>query len=137
MYTQIELLPTDTPFHESLGIGPDCLCSRCSQPILNGVPIRMFNENPKPTGTEWRFHPECLNIKVPPDSEVELLDNLLNPEVAEQCELIETVMRLQDNFDDDQAFTFKRIQEWFYEEDRDLTAGQKTWLNKMIRKYNP
>ena len=137
MYTSIEILPTDVPYHESPGIGPNCICSRCGEPILAGVPISTFDENPIPTGTEWRFHPECLEIKVVPDVEIELPDDLLNPEVAAQCELVETVIRLQHRFDESETRSFKIIQELFYEEDRDLTPDQKVWLNNMIRKYKP
>jgi hypothetical protein len=88
-----------------------------------------------PTGTEWRFHPECLDMKVISDVDIESMDELLNPEVAQQCELVEAVIRLQQRFDEYEAQTFKTIQELFYEEDQDLTLAHSIWLNNMIEKY--
>ncbi len=47
-----------TLFLDSPDVGPDCLCSACGLPILEGVPIRVFSEA---EGGEYRYHPtaEC------------------------------------------------------------------------------
>jgi len=48
-------------FKDSPDVGPDCLCSKCLEPILEGVPIRFFDSE---TDSEARFHMSCYNSLV-------------------------------------------------------------------------
>ncbi len=50
-------LPTDKRFAESTEQGPNCLCSRCLQPIFQGA-MRTLPAD----GGELRYHPACLGI---------------------------------------------------------------------------
>lgn len=55
------VLPTDQAYTISVDVGPECICSRCNEPILAGLPIRFWD----PSGRyEWRYHPACLDVKV-------------------------------------------------------------------------
>jgi len=40
----------------SPNVGPDCICTLCGQPILEGMPIRLWADDAK---YEARFHESC------------------------------------------------------------------------------
>lgn len=44
-------------FKDSPDAGPDCCCSLCAEPIVNDVPVRIFNEQ----NQEARFHHDCFS----------------------------------------------------------------------------
>ena len=55
------ILPTDQRFWESPDEGPNCLCSRCLQPIPEkDIAIRAWSEE---EGHEVRYHPACLGFQ--------------------------------------------------------------------------
>ena len=61
----IRILPTDTrwPGPYSIEEGPECLCSRCEQPILEPeIAIRAWPQD-DPNRYEYRFHPACLGCQ--------------------------------------------------------------------------
>lgn len=63
-HSPFRITPDDTrwpgPYH--VEEGPDCLCSRCGQPILaEDVAIRMWPEE-DPNRYSYRFHPACLGM---------------------------------------------------------------------------
>lgn len=60
----MEIRPTDIrwpgPYH--IEEGPDCLCSRCGQPILEpDIAIRGWPEDAN--AYSYRFHPACLGMR--------------------------------------------------------------------------
>jgi hypothetical protein len=63
--TTFEIRPTDQAFTDSPGAGaPACTCSRCGQPIAEGVvPIRVWDT--ARSYREWRFHPACIGLSWP------------------------------------------------------------------------
>lgn len=67
-----QILPTDTrwpgPWH--VEEGPDCLCSRCGQPILaDDIAVRAWPDDPN--RYSYRFHPACLGMQSAPALEEE------------------------------------------------------------------
>lgn len=54
---------TDEVWFTTVDVGdPGCLCSRCREPITQGIPIYLFPESGR-----WcfRYHPECLGFSDP------------------------------------------------------------------------
>ena len=67
----IDRSPTefDRIWSDSPDMGKDCKCSRCAEPILRGIPMRMFV---KATNQEYRYHLECLGMKIPYDEDEDI-----------------------------------------------------------------
>lgn len=63
----IQILPSDIawPGPSHIEEGPECLCSRCQQPILEpDIAIRAWPED-DPNRYSYRFHPACLGMRTP------------------------------------------------------------------------
>jgi len=67
------ILPTDRMFIDSPDPGPHCICSRCGEPIIDDIPIRivqrvLINEAFGNYQIYWqydyeyRFHAKCIGI---------------------------------------------------------------------------
>lgn len=65
----IIILPTDTTFADSPDAGPDCLCSRCQQPILDNSGMRVWLGESE----ELRYHPNCLGLPADFEDDEELV----------------------------------------------------------------
>jgi len=57
------ILPTDRMFIDSPDPGPHCICSRCGEPIIDDVPIRIVQRE-LIYDYEYRFHAKCIGITV-------------------------------------------------------------------------
>lgn len=54
-----EILETDRGFDDSPDVGDiECICSRCGDVIIEGVPLRVFLEGNR----EYRYHPKCVGL---------------------------------------------------------------------------
>lgn len=67
MNNAASVLETDRYFFNSPDAGPDCICSRCLEPILKGPAIRYYPETKPPGQVEYRYHPACLGFTVVDD----------------------------------------------------------------------
>lgn len=59
-----QILPEDKMFVDSPDPGPDCICSRCGNPITDETPIRAqpVDDHPDSIRYEYRYHPGCVGM---------------------------------------------------------------------------